>query len=170
MARPLPLLDDMLGYYRPALFVLLGAVGCCCHRVPERRQPAAGARHGASARDRRPCGASARPARACCDRCSSRACCLALAGTAAGAFGALALLKIVLASMPVDSPAPVARPSWICVCSRRDSRSSRHRHPLRAAAGASCLSRTQASERSKDGIADRDRRARAPLEPRARRD
>src|SRR5204863_7563454 len=27
MARAVPLLDDMLGYYRPALFVLLGAVG-----------------------------------------------------------------------------------------------------------------------------------------------
>ena len=26
LARPVPLLDDMLGYYRPALFVLLGAV------------------------------------------------------------------------------------------------------------------------------------------------
>src|SRR5262245_12359683 len=26
IARPVPLLDDMLGYYRPALFVLLGAV------------------------------------------------------------------------------------------------------------------------------------------------
>ena len=27
LARPVPLLDDMLGYYRPALIVLLGAVG-----------------------------------------------------------------------------------------------------------------------------------------------
>ena len=52
LATPVPLLDDMLGYYRPALYVLLGAVALVLiDRVPERRRPAAGPGNCAEPRD-----------------------------------------------------------------------------------------------------------------------
>ena len=86
----MPLLDDMLGYYRPALFVLLGAVAlllsrrastsrACCWRGRPR------------GRARWPCAPrSARRARGCVRQMLVESVLLATAGTAAGALGALA--------------------------------------------------------------------------------
>ena len=50
-SRLVPLLDEQLGYYRPALMVLFGAVGPARDRRPQRRLAAAHAGAGARARD-----------------------------------------------------------------------------------------------------------------------
>ena len=57
-SRLIPLLDEELGYYRPALMVLFGAVGVAArHRRPERGHAAAHARAVAGERDCRARGA-----------------------------------------------------------------------------------------------------------------
>ena len=87
MARPVPLLDDMLGYYRPALFVLLGAVGAAARSRRASTSPACCSRAPRRGRARSRCAPrSARRAGGWSARCSSRACCSPLAGTAAGAL------------------------------------------------------------------------------------
>jgi putative ABC transport system permease protein len=104
IARPVPLLDDMLGYYRPALFVLLGAVGLvlltACLNVAGLLLAKATAR----AREmavRAALGASrARLVR----QMLIESLLLAAAGTAAGTAGALALLKISTATLPASIP------------------------------------------------------------------
>ena len=105
LAPPVPLLDDMLGYYRPALFVLLGAVGLVlAHRVPQRRRPAAGARDRAGAGDGGARGARrvARPAGPADARRKPAA--RRRPAPRPARLGALALLKLGIAALPASVP------------------------------------------------------------------
>ena len=104
IARPVPVLDNMLGYYRPALFVLLGAVGLLLVTACLNVASLLLARATGRAREvavRAALGASrARLLRLML----VESLLLAAAGTTAGVLGAVALLRVAIAAVPVDVP------------------------------------------------------------------
>ena len=104
LARPVPLLDDMLGYYRPALLVLLGAVALVLLTACLNVAGLLLARATGRAREmavRSALGASrARLVR----QMLIESLLLAGAGTLAGAAGAMGLLKLAIVTLPASVP------------------------------------------------------------------
>ena len=101
---PAPLLDDMLGYYRPALFVLMGAVFLVLLTACLNVASLLLARAGSRAREMTVRAALGASRIRLLRQLFVESVLLAIAGTVAGAAGAFALIRLAIAWMPVSVP------------------------------------------------------------------
>jgi putative ABC transport system permease protein len=104
LARAVPLLDDMLGYYRPALFVLVGAVALLLLTACLNVASLLLARAATRAREFAVRAALGATRVRLIRQMLVESLALAAAGTVAGAMTAVLLLRIVIAALPTSIP------------------------------------------------------------------
>jgi putative ABC transport system permease protein len=104
LARPVPLLDDMLGYYRPALFVLIGAVALLLLTACLNVASLLLARAATRAREFAVRAALGATRLRLIRQMLVESLVLAAAGTVAGAAAAIVLLRMAVTALPTSIP------------------------------------------------------------------